>query len=360
MATNFAKATYTEVYDCQTQVGVSTLISLHTPISSRPFCYLEGFFKQFERFKYNGMQATFIPVSTLPADPLQVSYEAGEPTIDPRDLTNPILHRNVHGQQLQDLLQKFLVAGDGARKSSADFVWGPDGDTIVDTAYYQALGDSSWSKSHVQRGFTTKWLTPLVYPLGTNMQMASGNQTPQGVDSTLYGFPNLYMGIDFIDNGNDAVSTNKQHGLTVSPLKVSDTQWMRPQFTSMGAKALGWLDTMQSTRVADGVGTTDNVIQDTVTYLPKLPMHVIVLPPAYKTEMYFRLVIRHSFSFARFHAAGGFYAHPASGSIETQAPWYDGPITPPVTPSTPPAGTSAAASVDISGGNVELRSDGVQ
>ena len=42
-----------------------------------------------------------VPAATLPADPLQVSYEAGEPTIDPRDMLNPILHKPYHGEALK-------------------------------------------------------------------------------------------------------------------------------------------------------------------------------------------------------------------------------------------------------------------
>lgn len=91
LATNYASASYQEILDVNTVKGNVTVIGIHTPTGSTPVRRLSGFFTQFRKFKYRGCIVQVVPAATLPADPLQVGFEAGENTIDMRDMLNPIL-----------------------------------------------------------------------------------------------------------------------------------------------------------------------------------------------------------------------------------------------------------------------------
>lgn len=100
-------ASISEMYDLSTTVNQGTVLKIHTPIGNNVKRHLLGFFLQYKKFRYIGAKVTLVPASTLPADPLQLSYEAGEPTIDPRDMVNPILWRHYHGEaMLSDPLPK--------------------------------------------------------------------------------------------------------------------------------------------------------------------------------------------------------------------------------------------------------------
>ena len=61
---------------------------------------------QFRRYKYLGANIALVPAQTLPLDPLQVSYDAGDQLADPRDILNPILHKHYSGERT--LLDLFL------------------------------------------------------------------------------------------------------------------------------------------------------------------------------------------------------------------------------------------------------------
>ena len=90
------------------------------------------------------------------------------------------------------------------------------------------------------------------------------------------------------------------------------------QFVTNRLRSLGWLDTTST--IANYAGTAELVTgnytnaldkmgdalvvaanaQSQVNTIPKIFMGMIMLPPAYKTEQYYRLVINHRFSFKGF------------------------------------------------------------
>uniref|UniRef100_A0A8A4XD48 Capsid protein n=1 Tax=Pavo cristatus Smacoviridae sp. TaxID=2814975 RepID=A0A8A4XD48_9VIRU len=375
MATGFAFAHYSEVYDLKTEVGKTSMVMLHTPISNRPYKFLEGFFKQFAKFKYIGMDATFIPVSTLPADPLQVSYEAGEPTVDPRDLTNPILHKNIHGESLRALVQRFLRANpDNVNLSSLDFANAETGDYLLtEQMYYALLSDPSWSKAHVQRGFSTRKLVPLMYPIGSSMAMngSMGSALFESQNDVDYGNNTISAAGNFHSEKDVSVGTDASPvvGIDINRQVYYDNSGtqavyykINPQFATMSPKPLGWLDTMSTFR--DPSAGQINGFNNPMT-LPKLPMHLIILPPAYKQEMYFRLVIKHHYGFKKFRSCMDITSTDGLGIAYPNNPtadaYYDGPLD--------PASAAAAAALEISdsgesldvvGGEVSIMSDGVQ
>ena len=67
------------------------------------------FFSAYKYFKLGKTTVKFVPSSTLPVDPTGLSYEAGENTVDPRDLFNPGLVRITNGEDLADVVLTILL-----------------------------------------------------------------------------------------------------------------------------------------------------------------------------------------------------------------------------------------------------------
>lgn len=353
MTTQRAFASYQEIVDLHTEDSTVSILGFHTPSDDKPYVMLRGFFDTFRQFKYNGMSLSLVPAARLPADPSQVSADAGDQIpIDPRDLLNPILFHGCHGDDMGAILNQFY-AGTGI--TSTDFtrrftdsvdhnqksITQVGDQPIYESLYYRALTDNTWLKAHPQRGFR-KRLHPRVYDIASNFQILPSVTGQRAPVTTGFGFAD--MGVSegsngAIANGNMGAGTTTNDNFVVSRSQsMTTTTEINNPDTSEGAPAkitveqiaathngqafftsrtrpLGWLDTRQymvsSTSVNSGALTGDemgdaNQIQtlfenvETVekrTYLPKLFMGMCLLPPAYKSEQYFRLIINHSFSF---------------------------------------------------------------
>jgi len=324
MATNFVSASYNEIYDLNTQSGSVTTLKFHAPQGILPQQYLRGFWMQYKKYRYYGSKITMIPVATLPADPLQVSYAAGEPTIDPRDMVNPILHKVYRGEALVD---DFAATGynySGVDQQIYDSGTNP---TVGEDQYYATLQDPSWKKSHVQRGFRSRGI-PLVRKVASNMQIGATShfgdtlltQSPHKWDpmdvkpQTSTGQPGVARDLT-MDLGAptepyyDSINSNYNSAANENPGYTE-------LFTS-GWDKLGWLDTSQRSYSPFAVGsrvanqdpeTTVNGQatfrqREMLTRLPRIFTYIALLPPSYKQEMYFRLVISHEFGFKDFRSA---------------------------------------------------------
>lgn len=370
-ATGFARASYSEVYDMHTEYGKTTLIGVHTPTTTRWQYFLEGFVKQYKKFRYKGASLSFVPVATLPSDPLQVSYEAGEPTIDPRDLMNPIIHCGMRGQSMGNYLDEIFNMNISHALNSLD-VADVTSDTAVfdlEQAYYSALMSPSFRKSHPQQGFRKSGLHPMVYQMTTNMPFnyASGDTSLSGTidfnDSSLPTLgnvaPDIVTASDPVatDATNESLYTNllyqrfKEHPLTANPNDSYYAQFFTNKLTS-----LGWLDTIQ--RFTDNyLGTANVTTANRFTTLPKVYMYFIMLPPAYKTEMYYRVIVRHYFEFKGFRTTSQPFAY-FSGHEGA----YDGVIeNTPVSQAVSEASAMSevpVASMDIYNGDASLITDG--
>lgn len=324
MATRFVKASYQEVIDLHTESGHVTAIGVHTPTGDTPRKMFRGYFDQYKKYRYAGARITFAPVAKLPADPLSVSYEAGEPTIDPRDLANPILVHGCHGDDMGTILNKLY----GDNSSISD---GLDGLDVSNTAsvpsgvtspyyaamerlYYKALTDRTWKKAGIQRGFSKSGLRPLLYTLATNHQIMPTALLQDGGAHVNVSNQIVVNGGVPTSEYDDAEAVTGGYELE-NPVDPTQIQFFTPHLTR-----LGWLDTRNVITV-DGLGTTDQnissggsaaltganelvqsglVSQVNYVELPKLFMLCILLPPAYKTEMYFRAIITHFFQFKDF------------------------------------------------------------
>nr|QJI53627.1 MAG: capsid protein [Smacoviridae sp.] len=350
MATNFAKASYSEVYDLRTDTQFPTIVGIHTPRSTNPYIMLKGFFHQFKKYKYSGCSVAFIPVATLPADPLQVSYEAGEPTIDPRDLVNPVLIKGCHGESMGSVLNSVMTMAN-YRGPTIDVSNDESGSmSTLESLYYQLLSDSSWGKSHVQNGFRRSFY-PLVHKMVANKPFGNVLDPSQMEDFNVGGNPVLTVA--------PPTSTDKYpqspgfNNVPVGNVGLGTYSMTAPEFFTNGVQRLGWMDTCVQFGPSSASGFNVLGRQQFVQALPKLFMGLFVLPPAYKTEMYFRVVIKHFFEFKDFRSAPDTLV-----PIDTA----DGDIyIPPenIQPAPSTLQTSDTGTMEVVNGTAEVTSDGV-
>ncbi len=354
------KASVMEIYDLQTNVGKGTVLKVHTPTGNNIKRHLFGHFLQYKRYKYLGAKVSLIPASTLPADPLQLSYEAGEANIDPRDMVNPILWKHYHGETMttdvlhvqdqlpydQDGMVDPYVTGFSIGEANYS-QFGTSG-TAIDKIYPRALMDTSFRKAGVQTGFST-YVKPFVYNVTSNIQLAPGLRGNSLEHQTRY-----FMGM-VPPEATAQVTQNPisgpdlkgpvESGFT-STAKVGFSnnveQKYRLDFQTSNLVPLGWQDTLS--REFASMGNTTTVGGTTVSgnpydsmgdfgvgpNLPDIPMLYILLPPAYKTEFYFRMVIKHYFAFKGFRSCISVQAFPSasiSATIPTPAGFYDSTVS---------------------------------
>lgn len=317
------KACISEIYDLSTAVGSGTILKIHTPTGNNVKRHLAGHFLQYKKFRYVGAKVTLVPASTLPADPLQLGYEAGEPTIDPRDMVNPILWKKYHGEaMLSDAIPSEDVDAYGNGKLATDSFPGTAVDrqyyenTTEDTVYPYCLMDPSFRKAGVQAGFTT-FVKPFVYNLVTDTQLApSRNGSMSSGDITWQ--DDVSNPVSFDGSGNLKSPVQVQQKKAGSAYENHMVSSKVPMWTNR-LTPLGPMDTVTrvwsrnfhtDTALTDNPdNTTDDMGSAAVggsfamqTYLPKVPMLYVMMPPAYKTLFYFRLIVKHYFQFWGFRS----------------------------------------------------------
>lgn len=334
MTTNYVTANYQEVIDLHTESDTVSVIGLHTPCTDTPRKMLNGFWSQYRKVKYNGCSISLVPAARLPADPLQVSYAAGEATIDPRDMLNPIMFHGCHGDNMGSILNQ-LYSGDASSTDisrqfadsieqnvfNADLV----GNDFVEALYYKALTDNTWRKAHPQAGFRKSGLRPLVHELVASapyaLQTSSSNDTglspyirstsgsarhgELGFDASYglkaKGTPGLMSTIDGSDVVVDVAPT--YNGLSIMTSKLHPLSWQDTYSVHQSTTAAETVTGNATTDAAALGSLLSSKYLNVPLTIPKVFMGMILLPPAYKTEQYFRLVINHNFAFRGFRGA---------------------------------------------------------
>lgn len=301
MVTNYIKgASYKEIYDLHTDSESTSILTLHSPITNLPRQMLGGFFKQYRKFRYRGAKVTLRPASTLPADPEGISYEAGEPGIDPRDMLNPILTRGYCGDSLGTFLNTFMAPGaqnvrrqdtvggtrttvvtDGFTGSSLDrtsfedsLVHGDWRSWYLEKLYYQSMSDPGFRKIKMQRSYS-RFFRPLTYELATTVQYLAKPQTSGLVQREIATSSNVGTALaaasrrennadahtEEVDYLHDTLSLNPRNAVAnVYGYPSGDTNNLvaqritTPVLTS-NKRPLGWLDT-------DTVVNTPGNVQD--------------------------------------------------------------------------------------------------
>lgn len=248
--TNFVQTEVTEIYDLSTQHGTETVFQVNTPSYIMALRHMVGHMLQFQKIKYTGCQIMLQPAARLPADPLQVSYEAGEPTIDPRDLTNPILHRPYHGEadafDIKTLVGAETTSGAsdntdsisgglaGYEENTSIGIDKPSGlgsDASGFQAYYLALMDHAWKKSGIMSPLRVNGI-PLVRTLATTRQI--GPMYPFNITSPMEGIhPAVPQGNDMIGGFYQAL----KEGAVTDGIPTPDHSQLRGDFNVAGRAA---------------------------------------------------------------------------------------------------------------------------
>ncbi|AIK28867.1 Cap protein [Porcine associated porprismacovirus 5] len=315
MATNYVTAKYQEIYDLGTQAGKTTILGIHTPDGGNVYNMLSGFFDQFRKYRYKGCSVSMVPAAQLPADPLQVSFEAGALTCDPRDLLNPILFHGCHGEELNEILDSVYYKG-----TSPSSVRELQVNTQVSEAsYYAALSDPSFRKFGIQQGAKVS-LRPMVHPLAVTQPIEHSDSKyyysyPSGGTTVTGSVDGVESGdLGMVQNGTNFTRFGLQDACDAVELHVSGagipsgSVYVSPTKTifSNGLKPLSWLPTWHFVPYAGENMLTvpyQNRVSDMsieTTRLPLLYMGLFILPPSYTQEMYFRLIITHYFEFKDF------------------------------------------------------------
>lgn len=307
MATNFVKASYTEIIDLQTINGQTSIVGIHTPTGTGPYSKLLGYFHNFRKYMYKGIsKIVMVPAANLPVDPLGLTGIQGTTDLmDPRDALNPIMFHGCHGEHLTQVIDQFYghhggnVSDTYGRANittgfvsdSADKI--DNGNSASSVNYYRALTDPHWKKFGIQSGVQLRNLHPLTWRLARSMPMLPNYINPaQGMMRTS---DSLATDDAISSLGNTPIWPTWAVGNAPdNEPGESDVRQFVQEFTN-GVSRLGWLPT--TTYAVNG--------QVTINVLPKLFMGMLVLPPAYNVEQFFRLSIRHVFCFRDFTASTG-------------------------------------------------------
>lgn len=353
------KASVMEIYDLQTQVGKGTVLKVHTPTGNNVKRHLLGHFLQYKQFKYLGARVTLIPASTLPADPLQLSYDAGEANIDPRDMVNPILWKHYHGEtMLTDILkgnpeqsydqEQNIDVLPGSALDSQIYNQLGDGSNQMDRVYPKTLMDTSFRKAGIQQGFST-FVRPYAYNVVSPVQLLPREAGSQVNFDYFMGYQDR-EGTSLA--GSYPVQTNGASGAlsgTRVPKYTTDnalSHGLSPNltFATNRLTPIGWLDTLSREITGNGsaTGSSGTAIKDNVpngnpvsgafALCPNLaayPMLYVLMPPAYKTEFYFRLIIKHFYAFRGFRSCFSVQSIPSAGIwTNLPAPGDYNPVSP--------------------------------
>lgn len=365
MTTQQVFAKYTELYDMSTEIGENVHYKIHTPTGISHVKKLAGFYKQFKEYKYLGASVALVPITTLPKDLLGVGYEAGEGTVDPRDLINPILHKGYKGESLiTDYLSERTLWSENEDATDADNqgnsqtrmprmtesggasyqkINGVDEYTehlrdTIRAMYYTSLTNPEWRKAHPREGFYEE-LFPVVRTLAATGPI-SGNAITQ--NTTVIPRQNP------AESGGDTNELVIDRDITKAPFTRMDASKNNSTSTNIGdvsytntgqlmsttetgvAEAvrgyhpvnmvdvftheferLGWMETSgKGTNIGQGTvgsynGNSEALTDLDINRMPKVYMYLIQTPPAYKVKQYYRMSITHSFAFRKFRQVYG-------------------------------------------------------
>lgn len=257
----------------------------------------------------------------------------------------------------------------GVSDSTEQTLLNSDAD-MMEALYYKAMTDNTWKKAHPMAGMKKSGLRPMVHdvavnvPLGvfkheaqkytagagTSVSGLYGPEHPAGsgadtevntegsvddlIRSGAGGVPVAEGSMTSLANADFGVRGFPTLGLNASG-SAGNLSWTGVlgsstdgiQFMTNRLRTLGWLDTTSplanyygsggaaTGNYTDALGRLGNAISNVmseqlnVCTIPKIFMGMIMLPPAYKTEQYYRLVINHRFSFKGFRGISMRGAH---------------------------------------------------
>lgn len=252
------KFTYSEFFDINSSSDGTkrfTIVAGGEIVKRR----LAPFFGAYKYYKLGAVRVKCVPASTLPVDPTGLSLEAGETTVDPRDLFNPGLCRITNGETID------------APTS---------GVVMTDEEYIATMLDPRWFKFRLQSGFQRS-ATPLVWNIAQAHQDAMPGQTyyfdfPSGGAMLHNSYPTADTGLLSVDY-KDGTGTSQQKAIYEYYSKLSLLQNSRVK--------LGWMPTDDAY-----YSPTKGIVRGSAT-VPEIDLISFILPKAHKTKFYYRLFV---------------------------------------------------------------------
>lgn len=226
-------------------------------------------FGAYKYFKLGGLSIKLVPASTLPVDPLQLSYASDDvQAVDPRDQLNPGLVRITNGE---DIYTKVSSLSETAQVQM----------------YQSMMLDPRWSKFMLQSGFR-RFASPLYWQIGQFHQDA---------------YPGLTTNVpEFSTAGNMQSDSVVTHSLidtidssgTIAKMNTGSYSSPTGLFQTGRRGRLGFLPTDMYQEIAMRIsssGTTGfrNVFGSSA--VPDVSVVTVILPKAYKTIYYYRLFV---------------------------------------------------------------------
>lgn len=218
---------------------------------------------QFSAYKYyrlGTVSVKLVPASTLPVDPTGLSYEAGEPGVDPRDQLTPGLMRITNGEDIFENISGLS-------------------DSVQHAIYNNMLLDPRWFKWMLQSG-VKRYASPRFWQIG-QLHQDKWPGAIQNYPAFSTGNPPTLSGtIDEIKGIRTGTGESVAYGSGSSPYG----------FFQVGHSGrLGWMPTDGLQTVNDGTGTVKQF--PLIASPPEVEVMKILLPKAYKTKYYYRMFI---------------------------------------------------------------------
>lgn len=241
-------------------------------------------FGAYKYFKLGKLSIKMCPASTLPVDPLQLSYDTSDPqSVDPRDQMNPGLVRITNGE---DIYTNVSALSEGQQQQ----------------VYNAMMLDPRWSKFMLQSGFR-RTAVPLYWQIGQLSQDKFPGATVNvpNVRSSLDGQTVNVQGVDSLYKHTESTVASGSPHTSAEFVKV-DNSSVHGLFQVGHRGRLGFLPTdyMQDVIVkSDGtisvMGGANNV--------PEISVITCVLPKAYKTIYYYRVFVTEEVIFSGLRSA---------------------------------------------------------
>lgn len=223
-------------------------------------------FGAYKYFKLGKISVKLVPASTLPVDPVGLSYDTTDPqTVDPRDQMNPGLVRITNGE---DIFTNISALNAGQQEQ----------------VYNAMMLDPRWSKFMLQSGFRRS-----AYPLYWQIGQLSQDY-----------WPGATVNLPVVGTGQATATIpiyNRLVGSNVSDIggPVGDSS-ARGIFQTGHRGKLGYLPTDYfQTTVNSGGTASANYGANSV---PTVSVITCVLPKAYKTVYYYRVFVTEEVYFA--------------------------------------------------------------
>lgn len=285
-------------FDIQTAAGNITEMAVYVGGDKAQKRMLD-YFGRYKYFKPGKVTVTIRPCATLPVDPAGLSIEAGEQTVDPRDIFGLGMCRITNGERMPYVSDLSELTSD---EKKIQF-------------YNQMLMDPRWFKFSPHRG-VTKSARPLVWNVVTSMQnnhvgsdllLPVTNTGDYGTEGSRLGIKEQHLAVDGVTKQLTGVNDFTKVIVDSSSGSQPEEDAVYNRINSQalhqsGRVPIQWMPcddfvvSIAKNTASQEVWTT----QATLATIPYVELMRILLPPAIKTKMYFRVWITESYYFKGF------------------------------------------------------------